>query len=192
MRCELWTVILWYKLNPRVRCAFGNVSIPFSVSPFEFDFWIVSQIHLNPNPNTILWVWIQTSAIGREGCKVYSLTLSNKPWGPFTRKKTDEANVTCTREIVSYLMCGSKARCIGSTMIFLVKWSWFSSIVRDGKEKIKKRDWGDGIMTNRWNTFPTTLFILIIWCEMCKDYPDYRRRASNIILTVVKCAMGSR
>ena len=26
---------------------------------------------------------------------------------------------------------------------------------------------------------------------MCKDYPDYRRRASNIILTVVKCAMGS-
>ena len=23
--CELWTVILWYDLNPRVRCAFGNV-----------------------------------------------------------------------------------------------------------------------------------------------------------------------
>ena len=23
--CELWTVILWYKLNPRVCCAFGNV-----------------------------------------------------------------------------------------------------------------------------------------------------------------------
>ena len=23
--CELWTVILWYELNPRVRCAFGNV-----------------------------------------------------------------------------------------------------------------------------------------------------------------------
>ena len=22
---ELWTVILWYELNPRVRCAFGNV-----------------------------------------------------------------------------------------------------------------------------------------------------------------------
>ena len=25
--CELWIVILWYELNPRVRCAFGNVSI---------------------------------------------------------------------------------------------------------------------------------------------------------------------
>ena len=24
--CKLWTVILWYELNPRVRCAFGNVS----------------------------------------------------------------------------------------------------------------------------------------------------------------------
>ena len=23
--CELWTVILWYELNPRVLCAFGNV-----------------------------------------------------------------------------------------------------------------------------------------------------------------------
>ena len=23
--CELWTVIWWYELNPRVRCAFGNV-----------------------------------------------------------------------------------------------------------------------------------------------------------------------
>ena len=25
--CELWTVILWYELNPRVRCAFGNVIV---------------------------------------------------------------------------------------------------------------------------------------------------------------------
>ena len=25
--CALWTVILWYELNPRVRCAFGNVFI---------------------------------------------------------------------------------------------------------------------------------------------------------------------
>ena len=25
--CELWTVILWYELNPRVRCAFGKVYI---------------------------------------------------------------------------------------------------------------------------------------------------------------------
>ena len=24
--CELWTVNLWYELNPRVRCDFGNVS----------------------------------------------------------------------------------------------------------------------------------------------------------------------
>ena len=24
--CELWSAILWYELNPRVRCAFGNVS----------------------------------------------------------------------------------------------------------------------------------------------------------------------
>ena len=25
--CELCTVILWYELNPRVRCAFGNVLV---------------------------------------------------------------------------------------------------------------------------------------------------------------------
>ena len=28
--CELWTVILWYELNPRVGCAFGNVIIIIS------------------------------------------------------------------------------------------------------------------------------------------------------------------
>ena len=41
--------------------------------------------------------------------------------GLFYQKKTDEANVTCTKTIVSYLMCGSKSRCIGSTLILLVK-----------------------------------------------------------------------
>ena len=33
--CELWTVILWYELNPRVRCAFGNVWI----LAFTIDVW---------------------------------------------------------------------------------------------------------------------------------------------------------
>ena len=32
--CELWTVILWYELNPRVRCAFGNVLIVHPIRDF--------------------------------------------------------------------------------------------------------------------------------------------------------------
>ena len=32
--CELWTVILWYELNPRVRCAFGNVYTIIYINTF--------------------------------------------------------------------------------------------------------------------------------------------------------------
>ena len=32
--CELWIVILWYELNPRVRCAFGNVYTIIYINTF--------------------------------------------------------------------------------------------------------------------------------------------------------------
>ena len=44
--CELWTVILWYELNPRVRCAFGNVWFADSAFPF-IKLWWISGIRWN-------------------------------------------------------------------------------------------------------------------------------------------------
>ena len=35
--CELWTVILRYELNPRIRCAFGNVYLEVLPSTMEED-----------------------------------------------------------------------------------------------------------------------------------------------------------
>ena len=39
--CELWTVILWYKLNPRVRCAFGNVSYIAAIIQLNTDLSVL-------------------------------------------------------------------------------------------------------------------------------------------------------
>ena len=60
--CELWTVILWYELNPRVRCAFGNVYIlfyklflSFFLETFQtiwFTWLPLSNIATNPKGKT--------------------------------------------------------------------------------------------------------------------------------------------
>ena len=41
--CELWTVILWYELNPRVRCAFGNVCF------LRFQLSKTTHLHVKPS-----------------------------------------------------------------------------------------------------------------------------------------------
>ena len=39
MICELWTMILWYELDPWVCCAFGNILIGDKIDHFMDGFW---------------------------------------------------------------------------------------------------------------------------------------------------------
>ena len=43
MFCELVTVILWYELNPRVHCAFGNVFIESGLKMIQFKIQLKTK-----------------------------------------------------------------------------------------------------------------------------------------------------
>ena len=77
---EVWSIFLsslWYELNPRVRCAFGNVSNPgctTSISACVSDFRQSPEIRQSSkiiswwcNLNIHLWVWIPLS-VGSRSC----------------------------------------------------------------------------------------------------------------------------
>ena len=64
--CELWTVILWYELNPRVRCAFRNV---FSNHDYE-NVSIVTSFYCHESKiesliNLFFKPWLQKYSHGR-------------------------------------------------------------------------------------------------------------------------------
>ena len=58
--CELWTLILWYELNPRVRCAFGNVYFLSSSPPGKGIPWLIPCFLyiLNPTAGLTWKFWI--------------------------------------------------------------------------------------------------------------------------------------
>ena len=56
---EVWSRFvwnLWYELNPRVRCAFGNVFTSSAMTPLEFQLFYVADVRrLQLNWNSTLW-----------------------------------------------------------------------------------------------------------------------------------------
>ena len=70
--CELWTVILWYELNPWVRCTFGNVYLQSQYEQngkgtVKTSFWTSSTYWTlwwrGPMPTMFLRYWKKNSTI---------------------------------------------------------------------------------------------------------------------------------
>ena len=107
VNCELWTVILWFELNPRVRCAFGNVY-------FVCLRWFCS---LNHHLKHIFMAWLSKRCIITRKKEMFNLCdillhhMNYSTWGILSRTKLTNIGILVSLNSHDHSNLDTKTNC---------------------------------------------------------------------------------